>query len=195
MKNVAIIGVVSFIVFIVSCSSHNPISPFPAPTPFTVGNLSFSPLNGTLLKTSSNIVTSQAEYLSDYSYTVSSGPTPTPVPIDFNKKMVIGFPVFIDCCGSSTWTLTTITTDCKTTTVDILKTFNSCGPICACGFVDSITYWYVMDKTSLPLEVQTTLIDECEGTTTTSTTSTAPFNVTITSVGTFIKITTTANPI
>lgn len=185
MKNKGFVltaAVIALFTFILSCGTHkspntitSPLG-FSTPIPCALSNYNYSALNyGTSLPVYDYIITTEADYLANYSGWASAGtPTPTPVPVDFNKQTVIGVMV-TGGCQSPTRGLSNITTNCNSVIIDI-STINSWCPggVQCYAIMMPETRWYVMDKTYLPIMGQYTNIDECTGVTTTSTGVFAP---------------------
>jgi sugar lactone lactonase YvrE len=121
-------------------------------TPGTINYTVFSYMYNPLTATAGGIIVinSQSDYLAHYAgYALPGSPTPTPVPVDFNTKTIIGLPETISC-GTSIG-LTNITTDCKGVTLN-MRSSGSCSGV-ICNSVFSMTYFWLVDKTTLPVYV------------------------------------------
>ncbi|MGD0565977.1 MAG: FlgD immunoglobulin-like domain containing protein [Candidatus Goldiibacteriota bacterium] len=153
--------------------------PIPTATTCIPGSLNFAAVSyqSSLPVTSNYIITSEAAYLADYSaVSIAGSPTPTPVPVDFNAKMVVGFPVQQYCqVPSVLWNLTGVTTDCQSVILEITRSTPMCSGVAVCDIViPPVINWYTVDKSNLPVFLQDSVID-CSGVTTTTT---APFTAT-----------------
>ncbi len=154
-------------------------TPTPAIYPCTPGNESFSSLSypSSLTWGGNYIIKSQTAYLANYAgFAPAGSPTPTPVSVDFNAKMVIGISI-MGACYEPVWSLNNITTDCNTVNLNVLNTYSptycSGGPWC--NAIAEIIDYFVVNKTNLPIELQNSVIS-CSATTTTSS---AAFNATV----------------
>jgi len=116
------------------------------------------------------IITSESAYLTNYAGLAALGtPTPTPVPVDFNTQMLVGLSVALACAEPEWNGVTGITNNCDTVTISTHYTYTNCNGANCNAIADGIE-WYVMNKTSLPIEVQESTVS-CQGVTTTSTTA------------------------
>jgi|GEM_PF-4656151 hypothetical protein len=165
-------------VFIVAAAAGrgfciNTSTPVPTATTCTPGNLNFEAVayQSSLPVTSNYVITSEAAYLANYSaVSIAGSPTPTPVPVDFNSKMVIGFPVQQYCQAPAViWNLSGVTTDCSASVIlEVTRSIPMCSGVAICNVViPPIIYWYVVDRSSLPVFLRDSVID-CSGATTTT---------------------------
>ncbi|MGD0566283.1 MAG: hypothetical protein ABSA34_03005 [Candidatus Goldiibacteriota bacterium] len=145
------------------------------PTPFLCPGavVNYSTLAyGSTLAAGNYVITTQNAYIANYSGWAASGsPTPTPVTVDFSSQMVVGFYTQIGCQLPS-WALTGITMNCNqdAITAAVLQKSTYCPGQAMCNVIAApMTAWYIVDKSYLPIYLQTTSVNECNGTTTTST--------------------------
>ncbi len=178
MKNnglALVLAVIAFFAVVISsCGTHKtPASPvvLQTPSPCATFSVNYSPLAYTsALAAGDYIISSEAVYLANYAgFAAAGSPTPTPVPVDFTLKTVIGV-MRTGGCQAPSRALTGITDNCNSVGINISSTNSFCpgGPMCYAIMVP-FTQWVVMDKTSLPVIANSTFIDRCYGTTTTST--------------------------
>jgi hypothetical protein len=208
-KSMIIICVALAVVFISSCNGHrSPTSittqwtPTPVCVPANVNYSRFDYQCATIFTLISNsVIKTETEYLANYAGFASGGnPTPTPVPIDFAKKMILGI-YESGGCGMIYWTVTNISNDCEKMIIDRQASPPDCtppgGPMCYSYWFT--TAYYLVDRTDLPIVMRDTSMN-CGGLTTVNS---GPFIVTSTpqvigpywSTGTPLPLTGTVYPI
>jgi hypothetical protein len=145
------------------------LTPFPCPGAV----VNYSTLSyGSNLAAGNYVITTQNAYIANYAGWAAAGsPTPTPVAVDFSSQMVVGFLTQLGC-QLPTWAITGMTMNCNQNamTVAILQNSTSCpgGPVCNV-IMAPMTMWYLVDKSYLPIYIQDTTVNKCNGTTITST--------------------------
>jgi len=127
----------------------------------TPGTLNYTTFSYSYMATSTTVgaagsvivINSQADYIAHYNgFAPAGSPTPTPVPVDFTTKTIIGVPETISC-GTSV-SLTNIVTDCRGVTLN-MRWSGTCSGI-ICNSVFSMTAFWLVDKTTLPVYVSST---------------------------------------
>jgi hypothetical protein len=146
-----------------------------SPTPCVPGDIPYSKVNLCILKLSLTPVP-DVKITDNYGYSMIYGgghlalpetPTPTPVPVDFTKKMIIGINMYTTTAwpvsGSATIVsqLTGMTTDCSSITIHTKRNYLP-------GYLSGLFY-YVIDKTALPIYIEETDVNS-DGTQTVTTT-------------------------
>jgi len=165
MRKIVLIATALILVslLISNCSSThnvpNPVSAMSAERTCSPGAITYTAVSYASGMVTGIVINSQADYIANYiGWAPAGSPTPTPVPVDFTKNTLVGFRLVWDC-GTGAG-LTGMTTDYSGIYLNVFRT-SSCSLI-TCNSVFSMSYYYLIDKTTLPIYIQD-ITQQCDG--------------------------------